>query len=93
MKRDMDLVRQILITIEDHEHGFAPETIEVPGYTEETIGYHLVLMGEAGLLKVVDMSPFGAQTPQAIVERLTWDATSLPRMPATKPFGTRSKAS
>lgn len=27
MKRDMDLVRQILITIEDYEHGFAPETI------------------------------------------------------------------
>jgi len=25
-----------LIAIEDYEHGFAPETIEVPGDTEET---------------------------------------------------------
>jgi Hypothetical protein (DUF2513) len=50
MKRDMDLVRQILITIEDYEDGFAPETVDVPGYTEETIGYHLVLMEAAGTI-------------------------------------------
>jgi hypothetical protein len=72
MKRDMDLVRQILMTIEDHEHGYAPETIEVPGYTEEVIGFHLLLMGEAGLLKVVESSVFGAHTPDAVVERITW---------------------
>jgi hypothetical protein len=33
MKRDMDLVRQILIVIEDHEHGFAPAEIVVPATT------------------------------------------------------------
>jgi hypothetical protein len=72
MKRDMDLVRQILIAIEDHEHGFAPEVIEVPGYTEETVGYHLVLMAEAGLIRASDTTSFGEQSPSALPERLTW---------------------
>jgi hypothetical protein len=72
MKRDMDLVRQILMIIEDHEHGFAPETIDVDGYTKETIGYHLVLMEEAGLIRAADTTLFGGPSPSAMPERLTW---------------------
>jgi Hypothetical protein (DUF2513) len=73
MKRDMDLVRQILITIEDHEQGYAPETIDVPGYTHEVIGYHLVLMADAGLILANIVGEFGAGSPDAIVDRMTWD--------------------
>ena len=51
MKRDMDLVRQILMLMEDHEHGFAPKSPNVPGYTEEVVGYHLAVMGEAGSVR------------------------------------------
>jgi Hypothetical protein (DUF2513) len=72
MKRDMELVRQILLLIEDHEHGHAPPTIELPGYTEDIIGYHLVLMGEAGLLDVVETTTYGALSPSAVVTRMTW---------------------
>lgn len=72
MKRDMELVRQILLTVENHEHGYAPERIEVPNYTEEVIGYHLLLMGEAGLLRVHQSSVFEDASPMAVVERMTW---------------------
>jgi hypothetical protein len=41
MKRDMDLVRAILITMENHDKGFAPDVIEIPDYSEEQIGYHI----------------------------------------------------
>jgi hypothetical protein len=27
MKRDLDLIRKILLALEAHEHGFAPETL------------------------------------------------------------------
>ena len=30
VKRVVDLVRQILIAVEEHEHGYAPQTIDVP---------------------------------------------------------------
>jgi hypothetical protein len=73
MKRDMDLVRQILMVMEDHEHGFAPETFEVSGYTEEAIGYHLVLMEEAGLIRATVTTAFGEQSPSATPERITWE--------------------
>jgi hypothetical protein len=73
MKRDMDLVREILMVMEDHEHGFAPNPFEVPGYTEEVVGYHLALMGEAGLIRAHDVTTHNAATPTAIASRITWE--------------------
>jgi len=71
MKRDMDLIRKILLTIEADEHGFAPK-IEIPGYTQEQIDYHAVLLGEAGLVQAHDMTDMGAKSPQAMITQLTW---------------------
>jgi hypothetical protein len=31
MKRDLDLVRKILLALEAHAHGFAPAPFTVPG--------------------------------------------------------------
>ena len=72
MKRDMELVRQILVQIEEHEHGMAPRSLTIDGYTQEQIGYHVHLMGQAGLLKVADVSHFGSTSPEAIATRMTW---------------------
>ncbi len=71
MERDMDLIRLMLLKIEAHEHGFAPE-IEIPGYTQEQIGYHAVLLGEAGLAEVHDITCMESDSPTAMVSRLTW---------------------
>ena len=71
MKRGMDLIRAILLSIEAEEHGFATK-IEIPNYTQGKIGYHAVLLGEAGLAVVSNVTTFGAKSPQALVVRLTW---------------------
>jgi len=71
MKRDMDLIREILLAIESDVHGFAPK-IELHGYTQEQINYHAFLLGEAGLLKVADVTSMGSESPEAIIIRLTW---------------------
>jgi len=73
MKRNMDLVRNILIAIEDHDTGFAPESIQIPGHTDGEVGFHLVLMNEAGLIKATDVTEFGGSSPSAVAERLTWE--------------------
>src|SRR4030042_3832657 len=70
MKRDMDLIRAILLAVEADVHGFAPD-IEIEGYTQEQIGYHTVLLGEAGLVKVIDTSDFRKKSPEAKIIRLT----------------------
>ncbi len=72
MKRDMDLIREILLVTEEGIHGFAPRTIEIPGYTQEQIGYHVFLLGQAGLANTHDLEINGDISPRARVINLTW---------------------
>lgn len=72
MKRDMDLIRSLLMAVEKNEHGFAPDIIEIPNHTQEEIGYHAFLLGEAGLAVVKPISTFGSESPSAIIRNLTW---------------------
>ena len=72
MRRDMNLVREILLAIEKAESGFAPPDIQVQGYSEEIIGYHVYIMMEGGLLKGADVTVRGGKSPQAVPGRLTW---------------------
>jgi hypothetical protein len=72
MTRDMGLVRQILFAVERDPHGFAPDEIKIEGYTEEEIGYHSLLLIEAGLLEGEETTAMGHRSPNACVTRLTW---------------------
>ena len=72
MKRDMDLIRQMLLALEAHPHGFAPDKIEIDGYTQEEIGYHAYLLGQAGLAEVVNITCNESDSPEALVRKLTW---------------------
>ncbi len=77
MKRDMDLVRKILQKLESKGDplfsgmSIEPNLFSVEGYSENQVNYHLTIMGEAGLISIIDSSsksdPFGA-----IPLRLTW---------------------
>lgn len=70
MKRDMDLVRRILLTMEADAPASGTDGIEIDGYDDETVAYHVIIMGEAGLLVVIDGSTLAGVN--AIPERLTW---------------------
>jgi len=51
VKRDLELIRKLLIFFEEKE---SPQHVEVPpieGYDELTIKYHLLLLHDAGLLR------------------------------------------
>jgi hypothetical protein len=67
MKRDMDLVRQILLIVEEHQgfdHPFKVPLIE--GFTRKEIDYHVLIMAEADLLDAVGLRIVVQPT------RLTW---------------------
>ena len=72
MKRDMELVRELLFAIERCEHGHAPQQLNIEDYSDEQIGYHALLMSEAGLIHAVDSTCLGDETPSAIPIRMTW---------------------
>ena len=52
MKRDMDLIRKILLAIEAHpDYGKWDVPLAFEGYSEEMLNYHLTLLLEAGLIE------------------------------------------
>jgi hypothetical protein len=72
MKRDLDLIRKLLLLLESHEHGYAPAVISIDGYTDEQIGFHVHLLGEAGLAVVADTTSLSSPSPSAMPQHLTW---------------------
>lgn len=72
MKRDMNLIRDILLALEAESSAFAPESLQLEGYSDEQIGYHTLLLVEAGLVEGVKTSSFDSDSPSASATRLTW---------------------
>lgn len=72
MKRDMDLIRKLLLAIEAEPTGLAPDHFDIPDYSQEQIGYHLLLMVEAKLAVGREFRSFDDPAPTGEVERLTW---------------------
>jgi DNA-binding transcriptional ArsR family regulator len=75
MHRDMDLVRAILLAVESHPEGFAPQHLAIDGYTPEQIGYHATILREAGLVEAIDLTAHNSTGPMAITFLL--EATTL----------------
>jgi hypothetical protein len=73
MKRDLDLIRKILMACEQHEHGWAPRELAIDGFSEEQIGFHVHLLGEAGLMKVADVTRMGSSSPAALPLYIRWE--------------------
>ena len=72
MKRDMDLIREILLACEAYEHGYAPGKLQIDGYDNEQIEFHVYLMGQAGLLETADPTYSGSPSPSALPNAITW---------------------
>jgi len=72
MKRDPQLFREILLKCEAHEHGYAPMNLKIDGYTEEQVGYHVHLLGDAGYMDVISMNSFRSnKSPNAKPRSIT----------------------
>jgi hypothetical protein len=68
----MDLIRKILLTLSDNPAGYAPQPFQIKGHSDEEVGYHCWLLGEAGLINASNITGFGNNAPQAIPHTLTW---------------------
>lgn len=77
MKRDLGLVRELLLRLEALPMGmYGAVTIDpgdmeiaVEGYSEDDIAYHLSLLQERGLIEVPDSQPMIG----IVFTRLSWD--------------------
>lgn len=72
MQRNMDLVRAILMRIEDSPSGWAAHPFGIAGFTSEQVGYHAHIMMEDGLIEGVDVTHTESQSPEVMPRSLTW---------------------
>jgi len=55
MKRDMDLIRKILLKVEDDCDDNT--SLEIDGYSKKDVNYHIYLLNEAGLIEALICKP------------------------------------
>jgi hypothetical protein len=72
VRRDMSLIRKILLAIEDQPGGFAGNDHAFDGFTPDQIQYHAWLLVDAGIVCGTDVTTMGAEAPQALITSLTW---------------------
>lgn len=73
MKRDMDLIRKILLNIEGQPSGWAPNTLTIDDYDENQVDYHVLIMIEAGLLVGFETNTMSSPSPAGVSRRMTWE--------------------
>lgn len=71
MKRDMDLVRQILLAIERDGTPELRRAPDVEGYSPQQVTHHIALLSQAGLISAIDASSTSGKAYIQI--GLTWD--------------------
>jgi len=73
MKRDMDLVRKLLLALEERQASES-SLRTLPGVDDATVWYHLRIMKEAGLIEAaVSTSKQAGYVPRVTAYWLTWD--------------------
>jgi hypothetical protein len=74
MKRDMDLVRHILMTTRDSDNALEHHEFRLAdgGWTDDEVMYHIEIMQECGLIEAKVTKSSGRRNYHASVYRLTW---------------------
>lgn len=77
MKRDMDLVRTILLALADSDEPLWSTDLVTDEYSRGVIGYHFLILDEAGLImanvKAAGDDPYYI----AVASRLTWEGNDF----------------
>ncbi|USK91502.1 DUF2513 domain-containing protein [Rossellomorea marisflavi] len=71
MKRDMELVRKILFSLENSNNTSKWALIQIDGYRPNEVSYHLKLLSQAGLVEAKDLDN-GVHSIW-VAKSLTWD--------------------
>ncbi len=77
MKRDMDLVRTILLALADSDEPLLSTDLVTDEYSRDVIGYHFLILDEAGLI-MANVKPAGDDPYYfAVASRLTWEGNDF----------------
>jgi hypothetical protein len=72
MKRNLDLIRKLVLILEDASDTEVANIVKVDGFTDEEIGYHSYLLVDAGLAEGIDIRTMDDRLPNWQLSHLTW---------------------
>jgi hypothetical protein len=73
MKRDMDLIRTIMLDLESRaEPALNLSELTIEGHDDDIVLEHLILLDEAGFISMNVEYYLGGEPPQFLVHRITW---------------------
>lgn len=70
MKRDMEIIRTILLNAEDGKYGYG-QPIRLEGHSDQVCAYHVALMLDAGLVDGEVLKTSECPYAAAMIHRLT----------------------
>ena len=73
MKRDLQLVRGILLHFEEKQNWAYEDPLIIEGYDEKLVSYHVQIMYEAGLLNGEPTKTNEGRIYDVLPFRLTWE--------------------
>lgn len=73
MKRDPDLVRHLLLFLEEKSDDKGVDNLVMDGYSESEVMYHFILMDQAGLLRCERI--VSRTTPDRVIRVLPFSLT------------------
>jgi len=89
MKRDMDLVRAILIALEKTDSAGKYQQFSIDDISEEVLSYHIKLLHQAGLIEAHDAS--GCNEFKWYPVSLTWDGHEFLELAKNDAIWTKAK--
>lgn len=73
MKRDLELVRRILLRVEEADGPLCLDDLASGKYPEEVVAYHVGLMAARGLIDAEVSREWDGSFVDATIDGLTWD--------------------
>jgi uncharacterized protein DUF2513 len=71
MKRDMDLMREILFEVEKWPFTGSFDTLAIPNHSEQEISYHVYLLADAGLIEAQPAATIASSAQKWYPKHLT----------------------
>lgn len=74
MKRDLDLVREILFAVEENAgNPLGSVELNIENHSQQELSYHIMLLDQAGLIRAEDCSVLGPEGFRWEAKHLTWE--------------------
>ncbi|UJW87958.1 DUF2513 domain-containing protein [Devosia sp. SL43] len=72
MKRDMDVIRKIMLAVQART-DIDPRLLKVDGLDDFTVGYHVALLHDVGLIVGPSTQTYDTPYKQVLVKDLSWE--------------------